>query len=532
MSSALKMIYPKNIVVFTLVFQLLQSVLASKPKPSFCKAFPGSQDWPSLSQWASLNASVSGRLLKSSSPGAVCHQGQLAYNATECSKVLNGWYTVLLHTEDPVSSAWNNWNNDSCLPTLPSPCSGEGYPVYVINATSKEDVKVGVDFAREHNIRLNVKSTGHDYLGRSTSPNSLSIWTHHLKGISIAKSFRPEGCNFSINVPAITAGGGNQMGEVNLAANREGLYILSGGSKTVSYGGYLTGGGHSALSATYGMAADSVLELEIVSPSGEFMILNECQNQDLFWATRGETALSTASTILASVVLSCYPSSPPKTPLPPSPQPYCLFSRTSQPHTLSNFLSLSTFYDWWLTRNSSDYAGIELVVGSRLVGTDALQNIDALETALKGVAPSNTAGKGLNFYLLGGEGVRNAVPRGGMNAINPAWRRSLVHADLANKKKLVTGATWTPLDNAAKIKETSYLTNTTMQYLRDLDPDSGAYVNEADPNEPNWQQAFWGSNYDKLLEIKRKVDPGDVFWCQPCVGSERWKTVEDKLCKV
>lgn len=36
----------------------------------------------------------------------------------------------------------------------------------MINATCKEDVKAGVDFARENNVRLNVKSTGHDYMGR------------------------------------------------------------------------------------------------------------------------------------------------------------------------------------------------------------------------------------------------------------------------------------------------------------------------------------------------------------------------------
>lgn len=77
------------------------------------------------------------------------------------------------------------------------------------------------------------------------------------------------------------------MGEANLAAHEQGLYILSGGSTSVSYGGYITGGGHSALTSTYGMAADSVLEMEIVSPSGEYLVLNECQNQDLFWATRG-----------------------------------------------------------------------------------------------------------------------------------------------------------------------------------------------------------------------------------------------------
>lgn len=77
------------------------------------------------------------------------------------------------------------------------------------------------------------------------------------------------------------------MAEANLAAHEQGLYILSGGSHTVSYGGYLTGGGHSAMSVVYGMAADSVLEMEIVSPGGEFLTVNECRNQDLFWAMRG-----------------------------------------------------------------------------------------------------------------------------------------------------------------------------------------------------------------------------------------------------
>jgi hypothetical protein len=59
-----------------------------------------------------------------------------------------------------------NWSNDSCLPDPSAGCSGAGYSVYVINATSKEYVKKGVDFARKNNVRLIVKGTGHDYLGR------------------------------------------------------------------------------------------------------------------------------------------------------------------------------------------------------------------------------------------------------------------------------------------------------------------------------------------------------------------------------
>lgn len=60
------------------------------------------------------------------------------------------------------------------------------------------------------------------------------------------------------------------------------------------------------------------------------------------------------------------------------------------------------------------------------------------------------------------------------------------------------------------------------QALRQLAPHSGAYVSEADPTEPDWQQTFWGAHYPRLLALKRKWDPAGVFWCRPCVGSELW----------
>ena len=50
---------------------------------------------------------------------------------------------------------------------------------------------------------------------------------------------------------------------------------------------------------------------------------------------------------------------------------------------------------------------------------------------------------------------------------------------------------------------------------------------QGSPYEPDYQEAFWGSNYPRLLSIKRKVDPLDVFWCQGCAGSERWTIMDD-----
>ena len=68
--------------------------------------------------------------------------------------------------------------------------------------------------------------------------------------------------------------------------------------------------------------------------------------------------------------------------------------------------------------------------------------------------------------------------------------------------------------------------------LRTLDPDSGAYVNEADPDEPDWQHAFWGDHYPELFELKARWDPDGVFYCKPCVGAERWEVVGQRLCRV
>ncbi|HZZ89811.1 MAG TPA: FAD-binding protein [Caulobacteraceae bacterium] len=62
-----------------------------------------------------------------------------------------------------------------------------------------------------------------------------------------------------------------------------------------------------------------------------------------------------------------------------------------------------------------------------------------------------------------------------------------------------------------------------MQALRACAPDAGAYVNECDYHQPDWQRAFWGENYPRLLAIKRKYDPDGLFTVHHGVGSEGWR---------
>lgn len=63
--------------------------------------------------------------------------------------------------------------------------------------------------------------------------------------------------------------------------------IVGGAATTVSVGGFFSNGGHGALSAKYGLGADMVAEIELVTAAGELIKANECQNEDYFWAMRG-----------------------------------------------------------------------------------------------------------------------------------------------------------------------------------------------------------------------------------------------------
>lgn len=58
--------------------------------------------------------------------------------------------------------------------------------------------------------------------------------------------------------------------------------------------------------------------------------------------------------------------------------------------------------------------------------------------------------------------------------------------------------------------------------LRAIVPNGGAYVSESNYFEKGWQQAYWGSNYPRLAEIKRKYDPDGLFFVHNGVGSEQW----------
>lgn len=98
------------------------------------------------------------------------------------------------------------------------------------------------------------------------------------------------------------------------------------------------------------------------------------------------------------------------------------------------------------------------------------------------------------------------------NAVNPAWREALVFG-MGN---VVYGYNDTVEEMAAANKQM------VDAYAVWRDVSDGTYLNEADINEPDWQQSFYGSNYDRLYDLKQKVDPWGVLYATGAVGSEDW----------
>ena len=58
--------------------------------------------------------------------------------------------------------------------------------------------------------------------------------------------------------------------------------------------------------------------------------------------------------------------------------------------------------------------------------------------------------------------------------------------------------------------------------LLKIAPQGGSYVSESSYFNKNWGHAFWGSNYARLKEVKRKYDPEGLFFVHHGVGSDEW----------
>jgi len=150
------------------------------------------------------------------------------------------------------------------------------HPRMIAKCVDTADVIRSVNFARENNLVIAVRGGGHNIGGLGTCDDGLVI---DLSGINYTR--------VNPGQKTIVAGGGCTLRDVDHATHVFGMAAPSGIYAGTGVGGLTIGGGFGHFTRKYGLAIDNLLSVDMVLANGSFVTANAEQNQDLFWAIRG-----------------------------------------------------------------------------------------------------------------------------------------------------------------------------------------------------------------------------------------------------
>ena len=563
---------------------------ASKPRSS--RVRPGDPAWPAATDWERLRQQVGGRLIAVQSPLRRCRDDPVGLACDDVFAGLQNPYYVADEVGLTQTAGWlNAWTSQ------PS--------IYAVAAKTTGDVVAGVNFAREHNLRLVVKGVGHSYLGTSNAPDSLMIWTRHMDAITLHDAFVPHGCAaVQPAQPAVTVGpGAIWIHLYNAVTTHGGRYIQGGDCLTIGVGGFVQVGGFGSFSKNYGTAAANLLEAEIVTADGTVHIANACSNADLFWALKGGgggtfgvvtrltmrthelpqyfgfvfTMIRASSDAAFRRLIGQFLAFYAENLLNPHWGDTATVRRDNVLVVEMTFQGLDreqaqTVWQPFLGGVAAAGPDLEFTIAPRIVADPARQLWDPahMRTRKAGLVDDRPGASAENLYwpsersgfMYGLESLwlpRSLLERDGCERLADALFAATRHRPVElHFQKGLAGSTE---EAAAAVRDTA--TNPAVLdafvlamigggepaafsglpgHEPDLDagrkqasaidaaaaelskvaPDAGAYVAESSFFEPEWQRAYWGENYAKLLAAKEKYDPDGLFIVHHGVGSEEW----------
>ncbi|KAM0251884.1 hypothetical protein ACHAQJ_007997 [Trichoderma viride] len=516
--------------------------------------------------------------------GAVCYENSVFYNEAACSTVESDFANSTIRGAYYGQTYWQNWEacgTSACSLLAGNPddqlyktCSLGRLAPYYIDVGQVSHISAALRFARQHNIRISIKNTGHDFFGRAAVPNSLGIWTHNLNNMSFHQDFTASNCPSANGRNIGEMGAGVIAGDAYRFFNLHGMDITGGYEESVGIaGGFGQGGGLGDFTTSYGLMVDNAVEFEVVTADGEVRVINECNEPDLFWAMRGGGGGTFA--ILTKYRVQLHASLPIHT--------YNFVANISDSDALRAVLTVHAKNQLaWsanLVTGSVDYypnaAAFDIVLpyaddGSKLKAVTAsfvkavtsIANITVLTSNYTSY-PSYTAylsfsaadasateppGIGsllssrlipralfnsatsiaslVDGVLYGIEKARTYLDGTATQVVfesplsnpdterktsaHPAWRDAIWHV-------INVGEWLEPLEPAVQ-KHATLGFLAMLDPLKALTPGGGAYFNEASLAEPEWQQTYFGDNYSRLLHIKQTYDPDHIFDCWKCVG--------------
>lgn len=477
---------------------------------------------------------------------------------------------------------------DSVHPSSPTSgtCGLGRLSTYHVEAHTADNISKTLDFVRQHGIRVSIKNTGHDYFGRSSAANSLGIWTHNMKDAKYHKTFQPEGCKTHYkNIGEV--GAGIQAQEAWEFFEPLDMLVTVGAVGSVGIaGGFGQGGGHGPLGPTYGLMVDQAVEFDVVTADGQKRTINECTDPDLFWAMRGGgggnyavltsykfqlhpavplnvhffqaywpkpaditeskvhrdivQALASNQTVFSQNGIAGYnfilPDHMVSLHIMPSTDTSILKTVTKQYHDFlasypgikvhnNSYHTFPKFSAWHefteqpcIARNGP--VGLGLSESGRFIPKTLFStpsDIDKLTSAVLTAMQFSYSNRGSGSAQLYSTGPSNH-PDGSATSAHPLWRDSLW--------EVIMGGGWTASTPASVRTQIQNTISASIQPFKALTPGGGCYVNEGDWMEENWQQTFFGSNYDRLFDVKKRYDPTGLFQCWKCVG---WTGVRDPM---
>ncbi|HVK24249.1 MAG TPA: FAD-binding protein [Actinokineospora sp.] len=455
---------------------------------------------PSEADWRRLENAVSGRVLRPTAPG--------------------------FHT----SSAPFNRRFTATVPTG------------IVSVADVADVRRAVEWARGTGVGIVVRGGGHSYAGYSVG-TGLVIDMSALNMVS---------ANGSTGL--VTAAGGARMAQLYAAIEPHEMAFALGNGASVGIGGLALGGGSAAVSRKFGLTADAMVRTELVTADGQLLTCDATENADLFWACRGGGGGNFG--INVSFTFQARPVSDVSTCL-------LLWDRADAPKVLSVLQEVArTAPDEFSVRlgvsttggsttvvsavglhlgpaselrqlldpvlavarplrediadrtywEAKDYLLHETSAGAFAVRTNfATEPLpdDAVATMLSWIdrwpGSANPDGGGFAMFAWGGE----------INRVAPT-DTAFVHREA--RWLLSFDTSWADHDEPAVVEANLRWLNGLREALAPYVCE-GAYQNFIDPDLPDWRSAYYGVNYQRLVEIKQRVDPERVFTFAQGIGS-------------
>jgi hypothetical protein len=149
-------------------------------------------------------------------------------------------------------------------------------PHVIVRPRNVADVVAAVRYARHNGLPLAVRGGGHHVAGYAVVDGGVTIDLSSMRNVYVDRAR----CVARVD-------GGALWGDVDRATSKYGLATPGGTVSSVGVAGFTLGGGIGRLSRVYGLAADNLVSVDVVTADGRLVTASEDENESLFWAVRG-----------------------------------------------------------------------------------------------------------------------------------------------------------------------------------------------------------------------------------------------------